>query len=154
MKTWLAPVLTTCGPLGKIVPFRPLSKDVMKGVVAMKLDKIAQRLAKAHGITLSCSPALVDHIADCCTAIEAGAKKVVVLELMSYCDSSMALVNVGPAFAGTDSLPKLQLTYSYTINKRLRSATREVPLPVERGWNGAKGETSIRLGLPPSTTTE
>ena len=35
-----------------------------------------------------------------------------------------------PAFAGTDSLPKLQLTYSYTINKRLRSATREVPLPV------------------------
>jgi len=59
---------------GKIVPFRPLAKDVMKGVVAMKLDKIAQRLAKAHGITLSCSPALVDHIADCCTAIEAGAR--------------------------------------------------------------------------------
>jgi type VI secretion system protein VasG len=58
----------------KIVPFRPLGKDVMKGVVAMKLDKIAQRLAKAHGITLSCSPALVDHIADCCTAIEAGAR--------------------------------------------------------------------------------
>jgi type VI secretion system protein VasG len=59
---------------GKIVPFRPLGKDVMKGVVAMKLDKIAQRLAKAHGITLSCSPALVDHVADCCTAIEAGAR--------------------------------------------------------------------------------
>jgi type VI secretion system protein VasG len=59
---------------GKIVPFRPLGKDVMKGVVAMKLDKIAQRLAKAHGIALSCSPALVDHIADCCTAIEAGAR--------------------------------------------------------------------------------
>jgi type VI secretion system protein VasG len=59
---------------GKIVPFRPLGKDVMKGVVAMKLDKIAQRLAKAHGISLSCSPALVDHIADCCTAIEAGAR--------------------------------------------------------------------------------
>ena len=37
-----------------------------------------------------------------CTAIEAGAKKVVVLELMSYCDSSLAVVNVGPAFAGTD----------------------------------------------------
>ena len=58
----------------KIVPFRPLSKDVMKGVVAMKLDKIAQRLSKAHGITLSCSPQLVDHIADCCTAIESGAR--------------------------------------------------------------------------------
>ena len=58
----------------KIVPFRPLGKDVMKDVVAMKLDKIAQLLAKAHGIKLSCSPALVDHIADCCTAIEAGAR--------------------------------------------------------------------------------
>lgn len=58
----------------KIVPFRPLGKEVMKGVVAIKLDKIAQRLTKAHGITLSCSPSLVDHIADCCTAIEAGAR--------------------------------------------------------------------------------
>jgi type VI secretion system protein VasG len=58
----------------KIVPFVPLGKDVMKGVVAMKLDKIAQRLRRAHGITLSCSPQLVDHIADCCTAIEAGAR--------------------------------------------------------------------------------
>jgi len=35
-------------------------------------------------------------------AIDAGAKKVVVLELMSYCAASLALVNVGPAFAGTD----------------------------------------------------
>jgi fumarate reductase flavoprotein subunit len=34
-------------------------------------------------------------------AAEAGAK-VTVLELMSYCASSLALVNVGPAFAGTD----------------------------------------------------
>ena len=58
----------------KIVPFRPLDKDVMKGVVAMKLDVIAQRLKKAHGIILSISPSLVDSIADCCTAIEAGAR--------------------------------------------------------------------------------
>jgi fumarate reductase flavoprotein subunit len=34
-------------------------------------------------------------------AAEAGAK-VTILELMSYCASSLALVNVGPAFAGTD----------------------------------------------------
>jgi type VI secretion system protein VasG len=58
----------------KIVPFRPLSKDVMKGVVAIKLDAIAQRLKKAHGITLSISPQLVDTIADSCTAIETGAR--------------------------------------------------------------------------------
>jgi fumarate reductase flavoprotein subunit len=35
-------------------------------------------------------------------AINGGAKKVAVLELMSYCAASLALVNVGPAFAGTD----------------------------------------------------
>jgi fumarate reductase flavoprotein subunit len=35
-------------------------------------------------------------------AINEGAKKVAVLELMSYCAASLALVNVGPAFAGTD----------------------------------------------------
>ena len=46
----------------------------MRGVVAIKLDKIAQRIKKAHGITLSCSPELVDTIAENCTAIESGAR--------------------------------------------------------------------------------
>jgi type VI secretion system protein VasG len=58
----------------KIVPFRPLSKEIMRGVVAIKLDKIAQRIQKAHGITLSCSPTLIDQIAENCTAVEAGAR--------------------------------------------------------------------------------
>jgi type VI secretion system protein VasG len=58
----------------KIIPFRPLGKEVMRGVVAIKLDKIAQRIKKAHGITLSCSPQLVDQIAENCTATEAGAR--------------------------------------------------------------------------------
>ncbi len=58
----------------KIIPFRPLSKEVMAGVVALKLDKIAQRIRNAHGITFSCSPALVDQIAENCTAVEAGAR--------------------------------------------------------------------------------
>jgi type VI secretion system protein VasG len=58
----------------KIIPFRPLAADVMRGVVAIKLDKIAQRIKKAHGITLSCSPELVDKIAENCTAVETGAR--------------------------------------------------------------------------------
>jgi type VI secretion system protein VasG len=58
----------------KIIPFRPLGIDVMRGVVAIKLDKIAQRISKAHGITLSCSPELVDKIAESCTAVESGAR--------------------------------------------------------------------------------
>lgn len=58
----------------KIVPFRPLSQEVMRGVVALKLDKIAQRIQKAHGISFSCSPTLIDQIAENCTAVEAGAR--------------------------------------------------------------------------------
>jgi type VI secretion system protein VasG len=58
----------------KIVPFRPLAKEVMRGVVALKLDKIAQRIGKTHGIAFSCSPDLIDQIAENCTAVEAGAR--------------------------------------------------------------------------------
>jgi len=58
----------------KIVPFRPLSKEVMRGVVALKLDKIAQRIKRTHNITFSCSPTLIDQIAENCTAVEAGAR--------------------------------------------------------------------------------
>lgn len=60
----------------KIIPFIPLTKDVMKSVVAIKLDKIAQRLKKTHAVKMSISPVLVDHIAESCTAIEAGARNV------------------------------------------------------------------------------
>jgi type VI secretion system protein VasG len=60
----------------KIIPFKPLDKDVMKGVVAMKLDIIAQRLQKTHGIVMSCASELLDHIANECTAIETGARNV------------------------------------------------------------------------------
>lgn len=58
----------------KIIPFRPLSREVMRGVVALKLDKIARRIKKAHGLTFSCSPTLIDQIAENCTAVEAGAR--------------------------------------------------------------------------------
>ncbi|MBD3320595.1 MAG: type VI secretion system ATPase TssH [Chitinivibrionales bacterium] len=58
----------------KIVPFRPLDKERMRGIVALKLDKVAQRIYSNHGIQFSCSPALIDNIAANCTAVEAGAR--------------------------------------------------------------------------------
>ena len=57
-----------------IIPFVPLSLDVMKGVVALKLDRLAQRLMQVHHIAFSCDPKLVEHIATSCTAAEAGAR--------------------------------------------------------------------------------
>jgi type VI secretion system protein VasG len=58
----------------KVVPFRPLSKEIMRGVVALKLDKIAQRINRTHGLTFSCSSKLIDQIAENCTAVETGAR--------------------------------------------------------------------------------
>ena len=51
----------------RIVPFRPLSEEVLRGVVGLKLDKIAQRLKETYGIQLICSPELLDRIAMNCT---------------------------------------------------------------------------------------
>ncbi|MBD3419724.1 MAG: type VI secretion system ATPase TssH [Chitinivibrionales bacterium] len=58
----------------KIVPFRPLPADVMKGIVTMKLNKIARRIKATHGMDFTWSEMLVDGIASNCTAIEAGAR--------------------------------------------------------------------------------
>ncbi|MDD5673106.1 MAG: type VI secretion system ATPase TssH [Chitinivibrionales bacterium] len=58
----------------RIIPFRPLSSEVMKQVIMLKLDKIARRLTAAHGITLSCSPEMLEQIAVSCTAVDSGAR--------------------------------------------------------------------------------
>jgi type VI secretion system protein VasG len=58
----------------KVVPFRPLSAEVMKTVVRMKLSKVAKRIIATHGIEFTWSDALVDSIAANCTAVEAGAR--------------------------------------------------------------------------------
>jgi len=58
----------------KIIPFKPLDTEVMRGVVAIKLDKIAKRLLQHHKLQFSCAPQLIDSIAAQCTAVEAGAR--------------------------------------------------------------------------------
>lgn len=60
----------------KIVPFRPLDKEIMRGVAAMKLDKLAQQIQNTHGMQFSCSPELINQIAENCTAVESGARNV------------------------------------------------------------------------------
>jgi type VI secretion system protein VasG len=60
----------------KIVPFRPLGPEVLKGVVALKLDKVAQRIAATHRMQFGCSPKFLDAVAKQCTAVEAGARMI------------------------------------------------------------------------------
>ena len=60
----------------KVVPFFPLHKETMKGIVRMKLDKIGRRLQEAHAIELTYAEDIVDRIAERCTQVDAGARNV------------------------------------------------------------------------------
>lgn len=57
-----------------VVPFRPLLEDALRGIVALKLDKVARRMHDVHKLTFSCSPALLDAIVASCSAVETGAR--------------------------------------------------------------------------------
>ena len=59
-----------------VVPFKPLPHDVLLSVVALKLDKIGQRLADLHKITLQIDAPVLEAIAGRCTAVEAGARSI------------------------------------------------------------------------------
>ncbi len=60
----------------KILPFMPLGVEEMKGIVALKLDKIAQRLSTVHGLQFGCTPSFIDKVAESCTTVEAGARNI------------------------------------------------------------------------------
>ena len=59
-----------------IVPFGPVSTDVMKEIAAMKLRALADRIRTAHRVETSFQPALVQELARRCTESETGARNV------------------------------------------------------------------------------
>jgi len=59
-----------------IVPFYTLPADVMKEIVVLKLDKVAEQMAESHKTKLVYTPKVVDQIAARCTEVETGARNV------------------------------------------------------------------------------
>jgi len=59
-----------------IVPFYPLSGEVLRSIVDLKLGRIARRLAANARIQLSTTAALADWIAARCTVEETGARNI------------------------------------------------------------------------------
>ena len=59
-----------------IVPFLPLSVDVMAEVVSVKLQKVVDRLQESHKIALAVSPDVIGQIAARCTEVETGARNI------------------------------------------------------------------------------
>jgi len=59
-----------------IVPFYTLDPKFIKEIVALKLEKLATRMAESHKMKLTYSPEVVDHIAQRCTEVETGARNI------------------------------------------------------------------------------
>ena len=59
-----------------VLPFYPLSPEVMQMITEMKLRKVARLLDASHGMTLTVETQARDALADLCTDAESGARNV------------------------------------------------------------------------------
>ena len=59
-----------------VVPFYTLRADAMKGIVRLKLEKLAERLLQNNKMELTYTDAVVDQITDRCTEVETGARNI------------------------------------------------------------------------------
>jgi type VI secretion system protein VasG len=79
-KALRAPLLKTfpAALLGRIVviPYYPLSDDMLGRIIRLQLDRVATRIAAHHGVTLSYDDAVVKLIASRCTEPESGGRMI------------------------------------------------------------------------------
>jgi type VI secretion system protein VasG len=64
--------------LGRMVvtPYYPISDNVMKKIIRLKLGKIVRRVRENHGVPLTYDDALVDEVASRCREVQSGARNV------------------------------------------------------------------------------
>jgi type VI secretion system protein VasG len=60
----------------KVIPFYPLRKDTMKGIVKLKLGQVGKRLRDSHGMMFEYDPTVVEKIAERCTQVDTGARNI------------------------------------------------------------------------------
>jgi type VI secretion system protein VasG len=60
----------------KVVPYYPLSDDVLVSVIKLKLDRIAARVQANHQAVLDYDEALIDTVLARCTEVDTGARAV------------------------------------------------------------------------------
>jgi type VI secretion system protein VasG len=60
----------------QIVPFFPISRNVMGDIVELKLRKVAKRLGETYRMKFSYTPELVAQIVSRCTEVETGARNI------------------------------------------------------------------------------
>ncbi|HWQ33708.1 MAG TPA: type VI secretion system ATPase TssH [Blastocatellia bacterium] len=59
-----------------VVPYYPISDDVMREIIKLQLGRIGRRIAENHGADFSCTEAVINEIASRCKEVESGARNV------------------------------------------------------------------------------
>ncbi len=59
-----------------ILPYFPLSDEVIRGIVGLKLNKIVKRVEENYSAKMEYGPEIVDAIASRCTEVESGARNI------------------------------------------------------------------------------
>lgn len=76
-----------------VLPYYPLSKDMLAGIVRLHLARIERRIRDNHGIALTIDPAVVDHIVERCTEAASGGRMIdAILTNSMLPDMSVALL--------------------------------------------------------------
>jgi type VI secretion system protein VasG len=60
----------------KVIPFYPLRKEAMKGIVKLKLGHIGSRVQESHNMAFDYDPVLTDRITERCTEVDTGARNI------------------------------------------------------------------------------
>lgn len=60
----------------QLVPFNSLTEESLRQVVGLKLDQLAERLQKQHGIQMRCDETVMQHLAHQCRFTDSGARHV------------------------------------------------------------------------------
>lgn len=76
-----------------VLPYYPLSQDMLAGIVRLHLGRIERRIRDNHGIVLAIDPAVVDHIVARCTEAASGGRMIdAILTNTMLPDMSVALL--------------------------------------------------------------
>ncbi|PHV22396.1 type VI secretion system ATPase TssH [Janthinobacterium sp. BJB446] len=103
----------------KVIPFYPISDDVLVNIIGLKLGKIAQRIAANHKAEFSHDEALVDAVLARCTEVDSGARNVDNIlngtVLPEIAESVLAKMAEGAAITKIKVSASKQGQFKYTI---------------------------------------
>ncbi|OQY28219.1 MAG: ClpV1 family T6SS ATPase [Candidatus Cloacimonetes bacterium 4572_55] len=60
----------------KVIPFYPLNKNAMRGIVRLKLDKIGSRLKEVHKMDFEYDGSMIEILVDRCVQADLGARNI------------------------------------------------------------------------------